>query len=183
MGPLEGHRPCPGKWRAAAAIRRESNKELVRFLQVDHATVGGDQPLADQVWITFPCLNILINNVGGLYQRRWETPTATKPSALPARPVLGRLGLGQLLVDQAQVDDVVAELTVQQTELLAGHQAGWGAAARAGHHGRLLPRRTPVDRSRSRIAAPARAAEGRTARFPRAARPAAAQDAGSPPAV
>src|SRR5215207_695557 len=94
-----------------------------------------------------------------------------------------RLELGQLLVDQAQVDDVIAELTVQQLELLAGHQDGRGAAVRAGHHGRLLPRRTPVDRSRSRIAAPARAAEGRTACFPRAARPAAAQDAGSPPAV
>src|SRR5215207_8094018 len=80
-----------------------------------------------------------------------------------------RLELGQLLVDQAQVDDVIAELTVQQLELLAGHQDGRGAAARAGHHGRLLPQRTPVDRSRPRIAAPApaRAAEGRTARFPR----------------
>src|SRR4029453_5104294 len=94
-----------------------------------------------------------------------------------------RLELGQLLVDQAQVDDVVAELTVQQLELLAGHQDGRGAAARAGHHGRLLPRRGPGDRSGPRIAAPAGAAEGRTVRLPRAVRPAAAQDAGSPPAV
>src|SRR5512132_1447771 len=49
-----------------------------------------------------------------------------------------RLELGQLQV--AQVDDVVAELTVQQLELLAGHENGRVAAARAGHHGPLLPR-------------------------------------------
>ena len=60
----------------------ESGQELVRFLEADHATVGGNQKLADQVRATFPCLNILVNNVGGLYQRRWETPTATKPSTL-----------------------------------------------------------------------------------------------------
>src|SRR5512132_1195185 len=39
--------------------------------------------------------------------------------------------------------------------------------------------RGPVDRSGPRIAAAARAAEERTGRFPRAVRPAAAQDAGS----
>jgi hypothetical protein len=92
----------------------------------------------------------------------------------------GRLRLepAQFLV--AQVDDVVAELAVQQLELLAGHVDGRVAAARAGHHGPLLPRRMPVDRSGLRIAAAARAAEGRTVRFTRAVRPSAAHDAGPP---
>jgi hypothetical protein len=34
---------------AAAAIRRQSGHDQVRFLQADHATVGGNQQLADQV--------------------------------------------------------------------------------------------------------------------------------------
>jgi NAD(P)-dependent dehydrogenase (short-subunit alcohol dehydrogenase family) len=59
--------------RAAAAIRRGSGQELVRFLPADHATVGGNQQLADQVRTAFPSLDVLVNNVGGLYQRRWET--------------------------------------------------------------------------------------------------------------
>jgi NAD(P)-dependent dehydrogenase (short-subunit alcohol dehydrogenase family) len=58
---------------AAAAIRRESGQELVRFLQADHATVGGNQQLADQVRAAVPGLDVLVNNVGGLYQTRWET--------------------------------------------------------------------------------------------------------------
>src|SRR5512133_1829546 len=49
-----------------------------------------------------------------------------------------RLELGQLQV--AHIDDVIAELTVQQLELLAGHEDGRVPAARAGHHGPLLPR-------------------------------------------
>jgi NAD(P)-dependent dehydrogenase (short-subunit alcohol dehydrogenase family) len=59
--------------RAVAAIRRDSGQELVRFLQADHATVGGNQQLADQVRAAFPSLDVLVNNIGGLYQRRWET--------------------------------------------------------------------------------------------------------------
>jgi NAD(P)-dependent dehydrogenase (short-subunit alcohol dehydrogenase family) len=58
---------------AAAAIRRESGQELVTFLQADHATVAGNRQLADQVRTAVPRLDVLVNNVGGLYQTRWET--------------------------------------------------------------------------------------------------------------
>ena len=58
---------------AAAAIRRHSGHEQVRFLQADHATVGGNQQLADQVRAQVSRLDVLVNNVGGLYQTRWET--------------------------------------------------------------------------------------------------------------
>jgi NAD(P)-dependent dehydrogenase (short-subunit alcohol dehydrogenase family) len=58
---------------AAAAIQRESGQELARFLRADHATVGGNQQLADQVRTAAPGLDVLVNNVGGLYQTRWET--------------------------------------------------------------------------------------------------------------
>jgi NAD(P)-dependent dehydrogenase (short-subunit alcohol dehydrogenase family) len=59
--------------RAAAAIRRESGQWSVTFLQADHATVTGNQQLAEQVAADFPGLNVLVNNVGGLYGTRWET--------------------------------------------------------------------------------------------------------------
>jgi NAD(P)-dependent dehydrogenase (short-subunit alcohol dehydrogenase family) len=58
---------------AAAAIRRDSGHDQVRFLQADHATVGGNQQLADQVRAEVSRLDVLVNNVGGLYQTRWET--------------------------------------------------------------------------------------------------------------
>lgn len=58
---------------AATAIRRESGGETVTFIQADHSTVGGNKLLADQVRTAFPGLDVLINNVGGLYEKRWET--------------------------------------------------------------------------------------------------------------
>jgi NAD(P)-dependent dehydrogenase (short-subunit alcohol dehydrogenase family) len=58
---------------AAADIRRETGQELVSFLQADHATVGGNQKVADAVRAAVSGLDMLINNVGGLYQTRQET--------------------------------------------------------------------------------------------------------------
>jgi retinol dehydrogenase 14 len=69
---ITGREPGPGK-EAAAAIRRDSGHELVTFLPADHATVGGNQELADQVRAAVSGLDVLVNNVGGLYQSRWET--------------------------------------------------------------------------------------------------------------
>jgi NAD(P)-dependent dehydrogenase (short-subunit alcohol dehydrogenase family) len=69
---ITGREPATGE-QAAAAIRHEIGQELVRFLQADHATVGGNQRLADQVHATVSGLDVLVNNVGGLYQTRWET--------------------------------------------------------------------------------------------------------------
>jgi NAD(P)-dependent dehydrogenase (short-subunit alcohol dehydrogenase family) len=45
----------------------------VTFIQADHSTVGGNQRVADHVRNAFPRLNVLINNVGGLYETRRET--------------------------------------------------------------------------------------------------------------
>jgi NAD(P)-dependent dehydrogenase (short-subunit alcohol dehydrogenase family) len=58
---------------AARAIGHERGAGSVTFLQADHATVGGNQQLADQVRAAFPGLDVLVNNVGGLYETRWET--------------------------------------------------------------------------------------------------------------
>ena len=61
--------------RAAATIQRELGgaRQAVTFLQADHATVAGNRGLANQVQAAFPQLDVLVNNVGGLYHRRWET--------------------------------------------------------------------------------------------------------------
>ena len=69
---ITGLKAGPGE-DAAAAIRRESGQDLVTFLQADHATVAGNQQLADQVRAAVTGLDVLVNNVGGLYQSRWET--------------------------------------------------------------------------------------------------------------
>jgi retinol dehydrogenase-14 len=57
---------------AAEAISAETGSP-VRFLPADHGTVGGNQDLADRVAATVPRLDVLVNNVGGLYDTRWET--------------------------------------------------------------------------------------------------------------
>jgi NAD(P)-dependent dehydrogenase (short-subunit alcohol dehydrogenase family) len=69
---ITGLEPAAGE-QAAAAIRRENGQASVSFLQADHATVAGNQQLADQVRAAVTGLDVLVNNVGGLYQTRWET--------------------------------------------------------------------------------------------------------------
>jgi NAD(P)-dependent dehydrogenase (short-subunit alcohol dehydrogenase family) len=69
---ITGREARPGE-EAAATIRRESGHDQVKFLQADHATVGGNQRLADQVRAEVSGLDVLVNNVGGRYQSRWET--------------------------------------------------------------------------------------------------------------
>jgi NAD(P)-dependent dehydrogenase (short-subunit alcohol dehydrogenase family) len=69
---ITGRQAGPGE-DAAAAIRLDSGHDQVSFLQADHATVGGNQRLADQVRAQVSRLDVLVNNVGGLYQTRWET--------------------------------------------------------------------------------------------------------------
>jgi hypothetical protein len=45
----------------------------VTFLSAHHATVAGHEELADRVAVTVTGLDVLVNNVGGLYDTRWET--------------------------------------------------------------------------------------------------------------
>ena len=52
---------------AAATIRQESGAKSVMFIQADHATVGGNQDLAEQIRAAVSRLDIPVNNVGGLY--------------------------------------------------------------------------------------------------------------------
>jgi NAD(P)-dependent dehydrogenase (short-subunit alcohol dehydrogenase family) len=59
--------------RAAAAIRQQAGHELVSFVPADHATVQGNRQLAHDIRAAVAGLDILINNVGGLYPTRRET--------------------------------------------------------------------------------------------------------------
>lgn len=58
---------------AARLIRENAGHEGVYFIQADASTVGGNQQLACQVLAETGRLHILVNNVGGLYNDRWET--------------------------------------------------------------------------------------------------------------
>ena len=69
---ITGRDPDAGE-RAVATIRDEAHSDLVAFLRADHSTVGGNKDLADRVSATAPRLDLLVNNVGGLYPTRWET--------------------------------------------------------------------------------------------------------------
>jgi NAD(P)-dependent dehydrogenase (short-subunit alcohol dehydrogenase family) len=60
-------------------IRSERGGASVTFIQADHSTVGGNQRVADHVRNAFPRLNVLINNVGGLYETGGRRPTDTRP--------------------------------------------------------------------------------------------------------
>lgn len=81
---------------AAATICRQAPTARVTFLQADHSTVGGNTVLATRVRSAFPHLDVLINNVGGLYESRGETTDGVE--ATLAMNVLGPFVLSQELL-------------------------------------------------------------------------------------
>lgn len=58
---------------AAAATDAETGRRSVTFIPADHSTVGGNEDAARQVRAQVCGLDVLVNNVGGLFDRRWET--------------------------------------------------------------------------------------------------------------
>jgi NAD(P)-dependent dehydrogenase (short-subunit alcohol dehydrogenase family) len=58
---------------AERQMRMAAGHEHVYFRQADASTVGGNQELASCISEETDQLNILVNNVGGLYNDRWET--------------------------------------------------------------------------------------------------------------
>jgi NAD(P)-dependent dehydrogenase (short-subunit alcohol dehydrogenase family) len=58
---------------AERQMRVSAGHENVQFVQADASTVGGNQKLAQHLDAVIPQLHILVNNVGGLYNDRWET--------------------------------------------------------------------------------------------------------------
>lgn len=58
---------------AAQQIRTRAGHDHVYFLRADASTVGGNQQLAHDLLAATDQLHIVVNNVGGLYNDRWET--------------------------------------------------------------------------------------------------------------
>ena len=54
-------------------MRAAAGRKNVHFIQADASTVGGNQELARCILAETGRLHILVNNVGGLYNDRWET--------------------------------------------------------------------------------------------------------------
>jgi NAD(P)-dependent dehydrogenase (short-subunit alcohol dehydrogenase family) len=68
----------------------------VEFIQADHSTVGGNELLAEQLREAVTALDVLVNNVGGLYATRWET--ADGYEATLAMDVVGPFALTRALL-------------------------------------------------------------------------------------
>jgi retinol dehydrogenase 14 len=58
---------------AERKIRATAGQSGVHFIKADAATVGGNQQLAQDILAETDRLDILVNNVGGGYNDRWET--------------------------------------------------------------------------------------------------------------
>src|SRR4029453_17873679 len=81
---------------AVLGIRCESGPGSVEFIQADHSTVGGNELLAEQLREAVTALDVLVNNVGGLYATRWET--ADGYEATLAMDVVGPFALTSALL-------------------------------------------------------------------------------------
>lgn len=69
---ITGRDPGRGQ-EAERQIRMAAGHEKVYFIQADASTVGRNLQLAGQILAETRQLHILVNNVGGLYNDRWET--------------------------------------------------------------------------------------------------------------
>jgi len=81
---------------AEEQIRATAGQPNVRFLKADAATVGGNQLLARQIMCETERLHILVNNVGGAYNDRWETADGFE--ATLAMDFVGPFALTQALL-------------------------------------------------------------------------------------
>jgi NAD(P)-dependent dehydrogenase (short-subunit alcohol dehydrogenase family) len=54
-------------------LRAAAGHANIHFVQADESTVGGNQELAHRIFMETHQLHILVNNVGGVYNDRWET--------------------------------------------------------------------------------------------------------------
>jgi retinol dehydrogenase-14 len=55
---------------AVAAIRQAARHERVEFVSVDHSTAGANEKLAAALTERFDRLDVLVNNVGGIFAKR-----------------------------------------------------------------------------------------------------------------
>lgn len=69
---ITGRDPSRGR-NAQSQIRKAVESGKVHFICADASTVGGNQDLARRIFAETDQLSILVNNVGGLYNDRWET--------------------------------------------------------------------------------------------------------------
>ncbi|HEX6270546.1 MAG TPA: SDR family NAD(P)-dependent oxidoreductase [Anaerolineales bacterium] len=67
-----GRDPSRGR-NAQSEMRTAAGHGGVHFICADASTVGGNQELARRILTDTNQLHILVNNVGGLYNDRWET--------------------------------------------------------------------------------------------------------------
>ena len=85
---------------AERQIRAAAGQNNVYFIQADASTVGGNQELARRIVVETDRLDILVNNVGGLYNDRWVT--ADSYEATLAMNFVGPFALTEALLSLLQ---------------------------------------------------------------------------------
>ena len=65
---------------AVAAITKDAGHDRVEFMPVDHSTVKANEDLAAALITRFERLDILVNNVGGIYAKRLVTADGVEMS-------------------------------------------------------------------------------------------------------
>ena len=85
---------------AERQMRVAAEGENVHFIQADATTVGGNQELARRIFTEADQLDILVNNVGGLYNYRWVT--ADSYEATLAMNFVGPFALTEALLPLLQ---------------------------------------------------------------------------------
>jgi NAD(P)-dependent dehydrogenase (short-subunit alcohol dehydrogenase family) len=69
---VTGRDQCRGE-QAAGDLRRRAGHDAVTFVAADHSIVADNSRLAATIASGVGSLDLLVNNVGGIYAHRWET--------------------------------------------------------------------------------------------------------------
>jgi NAD(P)-dependent dehydrogenase (short-subunit alcohol dehydrogenase family) len=69
---VTGRDPDRGR-EAVAELRRRSGRDDIHFVRADHSTVAGNRGLAAAIANRTSHLDVLVNNVGGIYSERWQS--------------------------------------------------------------------------------------------------------------
>lgn len=92
---ITGRDPVRGE-RAVREMCASAGHGGVHFIRADAATVGGNQQLAQRLRSETDQLHLLVNNVGGAYNDRWETEDGYE--ATLAMQLLGPFALTEALL-------------------------------------------------------------------------------------
>lgn len=99
-------------------LRRAAGHERVHFVAADASTLAGNRDLVEHVRRDSDRLDVLVNNVGGAYNDRWETDDGYE--ATLATNFVGRVALTKGLLPL-----LCASAPARVVDVTSGAQAAW----------------------------------------------------------